>query len=364
MDKTQRQKLIEKLNSLESRLPIDKSKSYLDGLVSKESEKFQQQLKDNPTVQFLDEFNTKLEGLKKSFNLEPIITEIENLQQDLEQTKEAVSSEIQRLDLHGKAKSEEILGLKDKVKNELEQLTSSQISEIKAKISDLEATLGSQSSDSESKSKSLVQTVQNLDQRLNEVFKTVNETGLDHKNFRTSIDGTLKKNSESTAEEIKKVRQEFLSRISSFHGGGQANRNIAISGNTSVLSMFTDINIKPGNNITLSYQNNQTTKYLDLTIESSPGSAITRQIQTTTISSVIAGISRVDQVTLANGGVRITLPTAVGNTNLYTIKNIGTSSVLISTTGAQTIDNKSEIIMPVQYTSVDLISDSINWKIT
>jgi hypothetical protein len=58
------------------------------------------------------------------------------------------------------------------------------------------------------------------------------------------------------------------------------------------------------------------------------------------------------------------LPTAAGNTNLYTIKNIGTSSVIIIPDGAETIDTQANIIMPVQFTSVDLISDSSNWNIT
>ncbi len=48
--------------------------------------------------------------------------------------------------------------------------------------------------------------------------------------------------------------------------GGNANRNIAIGGNASVLSRYTDINFKAGTNVTLSYQNNDLSKYTDITI--------------------------------------------------------------------------------------------------
>lgn len=71
-----------------------------------------------------------------------------------------------------------------------------------------------------------------------------------------------------------------------------------------------------------------------------------------------------DYVYLISGTTTLTLPTAVGNTNLYTVKNVGTGTVTIATTGGQTLDGSSVITMPVRYTSVDLISDNSNWNVT
>lgn len=166
-------------------------------------------------------------------------------------------------------------------------------------------------------------------------------------------------------EKLKQLRIKLMSMA---QPGGQANRNISIGGNSSVLSKYTDLNIKPGANITLTYTNNDTTKNLDLTITSSGGGSsvagTTREINTVIVSSVIGSVAGIDYVTLCNAGLKATLPTAVGNTNLYTVKNIAASSVLIATNASETIDGEAEIIMPIQYTAVDLISDNANWHIT
>jgi hypothetical protein len=165
-------------------------------------------------------------------------------------------------------------------------------------------------------------------------------------------------------EKMVKLRRDMLTMSSNRHGGGQANRNISVGGNSSTLSKYTDINIKPGNNVTLTYSNNDTTKNLDLTIAATGGSGITRTIETTAVSSTVGAVASIDYVVLCTAGVQITLPTAVANNNLYTVKNVGASSVLIATTGGQTIDGDTTLIMPVQYTSVDIISDSANWGLT
>lgn len=87
----------------------------------------------------------------------------------------------------------------------------------------------------------------------------------------------------------------------------------------------------------------------------------TRTISTQTIS--YAAQSSKDEVIFANGAITITLPTAVGNTARYTIKNISTSTVTIATTSAQTIDGSASATLTTQNTSVDLISDNANWRI-
>ena len=126
---------------------------------------------------------------------------------------------------------------------------------------------------------------------------------------------------------------------------------------------YTDLNIRPGTNITLSYQNNDNLKTTDVTI-SAAGGGTGRSISTVTVSSVLADTASTDIVVIAGAGIKLTMPTAVGNDNLYTIKNKSTSSILVDGDGSETIDGDANIILATQYVSVDLISDNANWHIT
>lgn len=88
----------------------------------------------------------------------------------------------------------------------------------------------------------------------------------------------------------------------------------------------------------------------------------------TTISSVSVNTAAgstayTDYVYLASGTINVTMPTAVGNTARYTIKNVGVGTVTINTTGGETIDGSLTAPLPVQYTSLDLVSDGTNWNI-
>lgn len=165
-------------------------------------------------------------------------------------------------------------------------------------------------------------------------------------------------------EVVDELRPEVLRRFP-YYGGGNANRNIAVAGNTSVLSRYTDINLKPGSGVAFIYSNNDATKYFDLTISTDgAGGGITRQINTLSVSSTIAAIADTDRVFLCNEGVQVVLPTAVGDDNLYTIKNTSTSSVLVATTGGQTIDGDANQILGTQFTAIDVVSNGANWLLT
>ena len=173
----------------------------------------------------------------------------------------------------------------------------------------------------------------------------------------------IKKTVNDLEEEIKKLRRDTMSAVAS-RGGGNMNRNILVGNNPSTLGRYTDLNLLAGANITLTYNNNDNLKTTNLTIGAAAGSGVTRNISTVIVSSVVAAAASTDYVIIANGGIQLTLPTAVGNTNLITVKNVGTSSVLIATTGGQTIDGDTTIIMPLRYTAVDIISDDANWNVT
>ena len=73
--------------------------------------------------------------------------------------------------------------------------------------------------------------------------------------------------------------------------------------------------------------------------------------------------SNVDYVYNVSGGAILTLPTAVGNTNEYKIKNVDTISCDIVSNGIETIDGVNTKTLTNQYDSYIIISDGTNWLI-
>lgn len=93
------------------------------------------------------------------------------------------------------------------------------------------------------------------------------------------------------------------------------------------------------------------------------GTGITRTISSVSTTTAAAAAASTDYVYLCTGTFTITLPTAVSNKNLYTVKNIGSGTITVATTSAQTIDGSTTAPILVQYTSLDIISDNANWNI-
>lgn len=93
------------------------------------------------------------------------------------------------------------------------------------------------------------------------------------------------------------------------------------------------------------------------------GTGISRISSVITASQTAGSTANKDYVYFCAAGIQVTLPTAVGNSNLYTIKSKTSSSVLLVTTGGQTIDGSATALMPVQNQSLDLISDNTNWNV-
>jgi hypothetical protein len=93
----------------------------------------------------------------------------------------------------------------------------------------------------------------------------------------------------------------------------------------------------------------------------SGGGGVARSISTVTTTLTGAAASNIDYVYLLSSGATYTQPTAVSNTNMYTLKNITASNVNVAATSAQTFDGGSLTLAPDE--SVDLISDGANWRI-
>ncbi len=166
-------------------------------------------------------------------------------------------------------------------------------------------------------------------------------------------------------QRIDDVHRDIITKMSNMGRGDHANRNIAIGGNTSVLSTYTDINLKAGSNVSITYVKNNVTKYTDVTISASGGGGsvggVIRSINTISTSQTAGSTPGTDYIYLCSAGINVTLPAASGNTNLYTVKNISNSSVLVSGT---IDDDATGVTMPIKYTSIDLISNNTDWDIT
>jgi hypothetical protein len=94
------------------------------------------------------------------------------------------------------------------------------------------------------------------------------------------------------------------------------------------------------------------------------GTGISRGIYSVSSNTSAGSGANVDYVYLVSAAATITLPTAVGNTNTYTIKRTNSGTVNIATTSSQTIDGSaSPISLNVQYASLTLVSDGANWNI-
>lgn len=91
------------------------------------------------------------------------------------------------------------------------------------------------------------------------------------------------------------------------------------------------------------------------------GSGISRSISSISTPTNAGAIAQTDYVYLITN-TTLTLPTAVGNTNKYSLKCVS-GTATISTTSSQTIDGSVGITLSVVNTSVDVVSDNFNWVI-
>lgn len=90
-------------------------------------------------------------------------------------------------------------------------------------------------------------------------------------------------------------------------------------------------------------------------------SGITRQISSISTNTTAGSTGAKDYVYLVSGTTTLTLPTAVGNTNRYTVTNVGTNTVTVATTSAQTINGSSTATLPLANMSLDFVSNNSNW---
>lgn len=138
-----------------------------------------------------------------------------------------------------------------------------------------------------------------------------------------------------------------------------------VNGSTAATTAVTSFNglsgavtLASGSNITLTPSGNT------ITIASTAsGGGFTRSIFTITTSTTAGSTASTDYVYIGatSDNINLTLPTAAGNTNRYTVKNSNIGTFTVLTTSSQTIDGATAYALTKQFQAIDLLSDNTNW---
>ncbi|MEO6302701.1 MAG: hypothetical protein ABIP51_05980, partial [Bacteroidia bacterium] len=96
--------------------------------------------------------------------------------------------------------------------------------------------------------------------------------------------------------------------------------------------------------------------------QTAAGSGITRSIVSISTTTTGSAVASTDYVYLCSSTFTYTQPTAVGNTNRYTIKNTGTGTITIAFTSGQTADSLTTLTISAG-NAIELISNNTNWFI-
>lgn len=92
------------------------------------------------------------------------------------------------------------------------------------------------------------------------------------------------------------------------------------------------------------------------------GSGIVRSATVVADNTTGGTSAGTDYVYVASAGIKFTLPTAIGNTNLYTLKNLSNSSVLVAVTAGQDIDGSATALIN-NNESLSFISNNSVWGV-
>lgn len=97
------------------------------------------------------------------------------------------------------------------------------------------------------------------------------------------------------------------------------------------------------------------------TVAAGGGGGITRSIVSVSGNQTAGSTALTDYVYIITGAYTLTLPTAAGNTNRYTIKNRHSADVALAFTASETADGGGVTLGTNN--SVDMVSDGSNWVI-
>lgn len=290
----------------------------------------------------------QLETFNSVINIKPLLDAVASIEKHYTEKTSQLSTEV-------------LLRARE-LRIEIKKDQNYSVSELSSRIADITETLGSFSKITDVKDiAKKMEVIASMQASIRDIQSTISSekeiTQEDGKKYTADI--------KKLQKEIDILRSDLLSKLHN-RGGGNMNRAMYIGG-ANPLTKYTDINLKAGANVTITSTSNNTTKFTDVTISATGGGGgggIVRSINSISTNTAAASSSGTDYVYLCTGTLTLTLPDASTTTNLYTIKNVGSGTVTIATTAAQTIDGSSSITLPVQYTAVDLISDTANWNVT
>lgn len=297
------------------------------------------QMEEKIAIPTLDRVNTEIESFKKKIDFAPLTDAFEKLKSDI----------VNRETTYKKDLEDQLATLKQNL-SDSRGLTKDKLADISDHIVKVQEKLTVLAEKKPQEIPDFATQIRESETRLKALIES------DKYN-----DTEVRKQVDDLDKLLKRFREELSNR-----GGGNMNRQVLFN-STNYLKKFTDYNLIPGNNVTFTITEDATHKRVNLTINATggSGSGITRVITNVAVNTAAGSASTTDYVYLCAGTLTVTLPTSIGNSNLYTIKNIGAGTVTVNTTGGETIDGDLTVIMPVQYTSVDLVSNnSGNWNVT
>lgn len=309
--------------------------------------KLKSELREKIQVATLDDVNSEIEKFRKRIDLTPLTEAIEQIKTDVQ---------ISDRELRGTVE-EKLSELRTELSDSIGKSKDSTAS-IQKEIDKLETTLLEVSSRKFPDFPDFLTPIKESETKIEQkILESINE-------IEKFNDKDLKDELKKLEETIEKLRKELMNRLNE-RGGGSMNRQVLFN-TTNYLKKYTDYNLIPGNNVTFTVTEDNTNKRVNLRIDATGGGGgSTRSINNVSTNTAAGSTASTDYVYICSGTITITMPPTVGNTNLYTIKNAGTGVITIVASGADTLDNDINIIMPLQYTSVDLISDGVNnWNIT
>lgn len=253
-------------------------------------------LRDKIQAKTLEEVNGKLARFRKSIDFEPILTALG----EIETTFDARIKEVAR------TLAVEIAKFDESSKSEKNE-TSSKIAQTSGTIVSLRKQLDALQIQKDRE-------IKDIHDSLKEIPTLKQFSAKDFADIRARLDQMDKKEANKPDQfsplkkEVETLRTDLITKINNIpRHGDHANRNIAVGGNTSVLSRYTDVNLIAGANVTLTALPNTTTKYTDVTITATGGGgSFSVMIPTGTVNGintvfVFTGIPSV--VVLDNGNI-------------------------------------------------------------
>lgn len=342
LTKAKRKQLEELLKTLEEKGGSESDLMVKD-LVKEEVDALVAKVKGNLTLETIKKLGNDLTSLQKEFqefdiepSLKPLRAELEGMTKTIEQSSKTLVADFEK-----RIKS---LPVVPDLTNEVSELRE----EFDVRIQELA-------------NNTFAQDLESIRAQLEVIVANNIESG---RAVQESVNRISDERAKELQEAIDKVRSELNNRISNLGGGSQP---LQVNVNSSVMSTkYADVNFLQGGNIGWSVADDDTLKRTNITasiLVGGGGGGTVRVTSVLSVSSTLAAAASTDYAFFPNVGINLTLPTAVGNTNRYTIKNMVASSILVTADTGEDIDGATTALLSNQFESIDLQSNGSVWGI-